>query len=890
MNWKKLWTLFAGPGLAVASLLLLFLLLGYSTAGATPDVDDAIPGLRPPSATFTVSGTVTCAATGPISDVEVFVWDRDGGSGGFRGNFTGSAGYYSVTLQQGHYDLLFHPPCGSGCASTAYKGISGPPDVTLNVVLSPGHTVSGTVTDGSAPVEGVAIYAFNRDTADGFGLPPTDEHGHYCIDLITGTYDIGFTPLACRGLGPRTVTTPITQDTFLTVTLPLGFTVAGCVTDESGNPVSGVQIYAKDPNIGGFGFAPTNESGCYTGTLQMGTYDIQFIPPPWRGLGSVTITDVVSTTPGCPNATLPITLPAGFTLSGRVTCNDAGIGNVFVYAEPEGPPDPDNSLPGYGVFTVDDGSYWLPVVPGTYNLEYTPPAATKLNARAFTTTEIVTDTVLNVDFCICTGIWISETVDSVGDTGYQSSLALAPTYPYTPHIGYHNATSQSLKHARLSGTIWFSDTVDPHGGWKAACRNISLALVSIYPHTPCIAYHDRAYWGVWFAYWDGTAWISDVVEGGHFQGDGGVSLALEPVDPYTPHISYNLPWNVDGLMYASLSGTAWMSHTWVITTVDSDGAVGSCNSLALEQTYPYTSHISYYDGDNGDLKYAWWSGTTWLSETVDSDGEVGRWSTSLALDSGGDPHISYLDSTNLYNFDLKYAWLSGTTWLTDTVDSEGDVGWFTSLALDGHGNPHISYCDRANSDLKYARFDGRIWIIQTVDSVGVVDSGMGTSLVLDKAGCPHISYHDGTSKDLKYARIPPLTDVAIVKSSHAPMVTWGDRLTYTLRLTNTGDAHLHAVITDTLPAHVTPTGVLTWTPPVICPGDPWTQTVVVTVEMGYAGPLTNEVEVATREGAAGEASATVYVEPRRIYLPLVFKSWAQGDSSTPLRCAPFRSE
>lgn len=100
-------------------------------------------------------------------------------------------------------------------------------------------------------------------------------------------------------------------------------------------------------------------------------------------------------------------------------------------------------------------------------------------------------------------------------------------------------------------------------------------------------------------------------------------------------------------------------------------------------------------------------------------------------------------------------------------------------------------------------------------------------------------------------------------------------LRYALRLTNIGDAHLHAVITDTLPAHVTPTGVLTWAPPVIGPGASWTQTVVVTVEMGYVGPLTNEVKVATREGAAGEASVTVYVEPCRIYLPLVFKSWAR---------------
>jgi len=45
--------------------------------------------------------------------------------------------------------------------------------------------------------------------------------------------------------------------------------------------------------------------------------------------------------------------------------------------------------------------------------------------------------------------------------------------------------------------------------------------------------------------------------------------------------------------------------------------------------------------------------------------------------------------------------------------------------------------------------------------------------------------------------------------------------------------------------------------------------------MGYEGPLTNEVEVATREGAAGQASVTVHVEPRRIYLPLVFKNWVR---------------
>jgi hypothetical protein len=750
MDKTKLWNLIGATGLALASLLCVFFLMDKGTAGASPEV-------LPQEATFAVSGTVLNEAAVAISDVVVYAWNRYEGSG-FVGDVTDSSGYFSVTLGQGNYELNFTPPCGSGYASQSSRGITGPPDRTLNVVLSSGHAVSGTVfhMDGSTPAGNVAIYAFNVHTADGFGLPPTDDQGHYCVGLVTGSYGLSFSPPPCLELGPHTEEITITGDTTLDVVLPPGFTVAGCVTDGLGEPVSGVQVYAEDPNIRGFGFAPTDGSGCYTGTLPFagtpptGVYDIQFIPPPGLGLGSVTFTDVVSTSAGCPNATLPVTLPAGYTLSGTITCLGKPIRNVFVGADPEGQDDPDNCLSRYGAFSVDDGSYALPLVPGTYRVEFIPPEAAGLDARAFTTVELVRDTTLNVEFCHCSGVWVSETVGSAGDVGRSTSLALAPTYPYTPQVSYYDVTSDSLKYAWLSGNTWVSERVDSGGGWT------SVALIPTYPYTPCITYYDGASPSFWewflrYACRDGITWTIMTLSSNQRAGQGGVSLSLEPIYPFTPHISYYNPFGtIATLHHAYLTGTIWMSGTWVHEQVEPSGSsMGTWSSLALEPTYPYTPHISYYDRSNDDLKYARLSGTTWFTETVDSPGDVG-WYTSLALDSSGNPHISYYDHTN---GELKYAWLSGNAWLSETVDSAGGpwYGWGTSLALDRANRPYISYYD--DGDLKFARFDGKVWIAETVDSKG--DVGPFSSLALDPMSCPHISYYDAANGDLKYAYVPP---------------------------------------------------------------------------------------------------------------------------------------
>ena len=182
---------------------------------------------------------------------------------------------------------------------------------------------------------------------------------------------------------------------------------------------------------------------------------------------------------------------------------------------------------------------------------------------------------------------------------------------------------------------------------------------------------------------------------------------------------------------------------WTTTTVDASGNFSMYSSIALDSSG--NPHISYYDTIRFDLKYAVKSGGSWTKTTVDAGGSVGR-HNSITLDSSGNPHISYYDTTNA---SLKYAVKSRGNWAISTVDTGGNVGMSTSIALDSSGNPHISYYDVTNTNLKYAVKSGGSWTTITVDNDGGV--GSDTSIALDSSNNPHISYHDNTNTSLKYA-------------------------------------------------------------------------------------------------------------------------------------------
>jgi hypothetical protein len=246
-----------------------------------------------------------------------------------------------------------------------------------------------------------------------------------------------------------------------------------------------------------------------------------------------------------------------------------------------------------------------------------------------------------------------------------------------------------------------------------------------------------------------------------------ISLGIDSSD--NPHISYyGMEYINQYLKYAHHDGSGWQiarldggicstAGTSCVTNDDCpggetcDGNVGRYTSLALDSDGD--PHISYGDYESYDLKYIYYDSNPreWSLPQV-----VGKMfnSTSLALDSSNRPYISYWDYSGSY--DLKCIYYNGDIWTTfqPPVPEIPSIAILSvSLVLDTSDNPHISYHfgfhDGADiSDLRYAKYNGSSWSIEALDDDG--SEGSYTSLALDSSGNPHICYYDDTDVALKY--------------------------------------------------------------------------------------------------------------------------------------------
>ncbi len=272
--------------------------------------------------------------------------------------------------------------------------------------------------------------------------------------------------------------------------------------------------------------------------------------------------------------------------------------------------------------------------------------------------------------------WVVDTniVDSTTDAGSYNSIAVDTTGGV--HIAYYDATGKNLKYAGLHNGSWNCATIDTSSGSHDIGSECSIAVDG--NNIPQISYYDT-------------------------------------------YQQYSV--DRGALKYAEKSG----GSSWAVSTVDnSAGQIGYVSSIAINNSgFP---GIAYYDAAGNKLWYMEKGSGGWSSPVnVDSGGKA----VSLAFDTSGNEHISYVSGTA-----LKYADWNGSSWQKSTVVGSGVEDDRTSIAVDASNHIHIAYV--VSSKLYYAHYNGSVWTTNNISS-DVID-GKSPSLVLLQNGQPLISY------------------------------------------------------------------------------------------------------------------------------------------------------
>jgi hypothetical protein len=345
------------------------------------------------------------------------------------------------------------------------------------------------------------------------------------------------------------------------------------------------------------------------------------------------------------------------------------------------------------------------------------------------------------------------TIDSGGYVGYYTSITLGTDGLAV--ISYYDNTNYDLKVAHCGNAACSSGntitTIDS-GGNVGQHTSITIGMDGL----PLISYYDVTNYNLKVAHCGNTACSSgNTITTVDSSGDVGNYTSITIGKDGLPIISYFDDTNDD--LKVAHCGNADCSSGNIVTTVDSEGIVGSYTSITIGTDGQAV--ISYYDETNYHLKVIQCFGAYCSSfanniTTVDSGGTVGQY-TSITIGTDGLPVISYLD---VGNNDLKVAKCgnadcsSGNT--ITTIDSGGTVGQYTSITIGTDGLPVISYFDWTNGDLKVAKCGNAACssgnTLTTIDSGGNV--GGHTSITIGTDGLPVISYYDVTNYDLKVAK------------------------------------------------------------------------------------------------------------------------------------------
>jgi hypothetical protein len=329
--------------------------------------------------------------------------------------------------------------------------------------------------------------------------------------------------------------------------------------------------------------------------------------------------------------------------------------------------------------------------------------------------------------------WSIETVDAPGTVGDNCCLAL-DSHGH-PHIAYRDYSHAAMKYAEWDGSAWQLERIQ-NGGADVDPRPISLVLdASDHPH---MAYGDYGNgYALMYATHDGSSWSFHAIPG---ETAYYVSIALDGNGH--PCISYADDWTAPyALEYAAWNGTSW--NVEAVYSV----AGGECKDSALVFDGAGDPHIFFKQrvGSVGTAKYATHDGGVWSTEDLETGTRYTGGGPDAVIDAAGRPHAIYQRGAS----SIAYAVRNGTTWDIELIVDGVARGW-KSLALDSIGNPHVAYEDTSpagSNILNYMVKSGGSWSVETVDTT---DEGCDCSLALDSSGNPRICYQVFQS-NLKFA-------------------------------------------------------------------------------------------------------------------------------------------
>ncbi len=347
-------------------------------------------------------------------------------------------------------------------------------------------------------------------------------------------------------------------------------------------------------------------------------------------------------------------------------------------------------------------------------------------------------------------------IDSGSGVGIYPSLGYSSSG--VPYVSYQDSSTGTLKLAWLDITgLW--DNVDVAGG-NGYVNAGSFDSMDIANDTYYISYFDPQIHGLEMV--NGPL---PVVEAPLYPAvitldkptnstySAGVYTSLKMGPGGTAYIGYM---DILGSDPAKIYGAYPRFITWTPSgpsapEVVDPGMEGKAFSVPLRSVACSTSlavakdgtvWLAYYDVFDRELKIASKKvGGTWTSQVVDTFGGIegdGEY-LSLALDSKGFPHLSYIDDTYGVTRALKYAWYDGTTFHTEDVDREFGVMYGpNSLVMNPSSEPVIAYFDETFNDLKIAfQYNGG-WYTYVLDTALL--SGEYPSLALAPTGVPTVAY------------------------------------------------------------------------------------------------------------------------------------------------------